>query len=87
MTKDLEEAQLAEAVAAIRKSLEGMDRARALYHVVKLLVGDTPEEEIAVCHPDSGKVVAYLVPPGLRHARKAALRREPLPGDSFSQRF
>ncbi len=73
---NIEEARLAKAVALLRESVEGMDRGRALFTVLSLFLGHTADEEVAVCDPDTGNVLAYLVPPRFRHERQAAWRRE-----------
>jgi len=72
----MDETKVAEAINKLRESLKGMDRGRALYLIVTLLFGDKPDEERAVCDPDTGRVLAYLVPPGMRHARQASRHRE-----------
>jgi hypothetical protein len=81
------DADLEERTAHLRAALEGLDRGRALYTVISSLVGDQFNRELAVVDPDAGLVLAYLVPPGERHAlhaaarhpQRAALSREPTP--------
>ena len=59
----------------LKTALTGLDRGRALFIVVSQLVGNNPEQEVAVVEPDTGRVLAYLVPAAQRHAAFAAVRR------------
>jgi len=60
--------------ANLRTALEGHDRGRALHVAVSFLIGDQPDRELPVMDPDSGRVLAYLVPAAERHALHAAAR-------------
>ncbi len=46
-----------------------------LFIAVSQLVGNDPDQEVAVVDPDTGRVLAYLVPAAQRHATLAAARR------------
>src|SRR3954451_10871284 len=72
-----DEARLNEMIQRLRDALRGLDRGRALYVVVSALVGEDPDRELAVIDPDTGRVLAYLVPAAERHALRAATRPEP----------
>jgi len=65
---------LEELTAHLKAALEGLDRGRALFIVISALVGDHLDRELAVPDPDSGRVLAYLLPPGERHSLHAAPR-------------
>jgi len=70
--------------ANLRTALEELDRGRALHVAVSFLIGEQPDRELPVMDPDTGRVLAYLVPPAARHALHAAarpLRRAAISGD------
>jgi hypothetical protein len=69
-----DDARLEELTARLRAALEGLDRGRALYIVVSTLVGEDPDRELPIMNPDTGRVLAYLLPPGDRHSLYAAAR-------------
>jgi hypothetical protein len=74
LPRNADDARLEELTAQLRAALDGLDRGRALYIVISALVGDHLDRELAVVDPDAGLVLAYLVPPGERHALHAAAR-------------
>jgi hypothetical protein len=63
-----------ELTARLRAALEGLDRGRALYIVISSLVGEQPDRELPIMNPDTGQVLAYLLPPWDRHSLHAAAR-------------
>src|SRR5947209_7993004 len=69
-----DEARVNEMTQRLRDALSGLDRGRALYVVVSALVGEDPDRELAIIDPDTGHVLAYLVPAAERHALRAATR-------------
>jgi hypothetical protein len=69
------DAQAAEIAERLTRALAELDRGRALFIAVSQLVGKNPDQEVAVVDPDTGRVVAYLVPAAQRHAAFAAARR------------
>jgi len=70
----LDATRLEEAISRLEDSLEGLDRGRALYVVVSKLVGRQPDKELAVCDPETGRILAYLIPASQHHAAMAAAR-------------
>jgi hypothetical protein len=71
---ETDEARVEELTARLRAALECLDRGRALYIVVSALIGDRLDRELVVANPDTGRVLAYLLPPGDRHSLYAAAR-------------
>jgi hypothetical protein len=69
-----DEARLEELTARLRAALEGLERGRALYIVISTLVGEQPDRELPIMNPDTGRVLAYLLPPWDRHSLHAAAR-------------
>ncbi len=72
---EVDDAPLKEIADRLTTALTGLDRGRALFIVVSALIGNNPDQEVAVIDPDTGRVLAYLVPPAQRHAAVAAARR------------
>jgi hypothetical protein len=68
------EARLEELTARLRAALEGLDRGRAVYIVLSSLIGEHLDKELAIMNPDTGRVFAFLLPPGERHSLHAAAR-------------
>jgi hypothetical protein len=69
-----DEAMLQEMTERLKSAVRGLDRGRALFIVVSALVGDHPDQELAVADPDTGRVLAYLLPAARRHVAVAAGR-------------
>jgi hypothetical protein len=63
-----------ERIARLRAALDGLDLGRALHIVASSIVGDHLDRELVIMNPDTGRVFAYLIPPGHRHALHAAAR-------------
>ena len=56
----------------LKSALIGLDRGHPLFIAVSALVGDNPDQELAVVDPETGRVLAYLLPAAQRHAVFAA---------------
>ena len=55
-------------MSELHEALSHRDGGRALYLLVRELAGDPMTEEVAICNPDSGKTIGFLVPAERRYA-------------------
>jgi hypothetical protein len=90
-----DDARVEELTTRLRAALEGLERGRALYIAISSLVGEDPDRELPIMNPDTGRVIAYLLPPWDRHSLHAAARHPsrdvlgdpPVTLDELLQRF
>ncbi len=75
-----------ELVGRIRDALADRDGGRALYLLAKELGGEPLAEELAICNPDTGQPLAFLLPPGERHALMTAEDFRALSEDAHTSR-